>query len=87
MLYARLLFISIFQSFFGPLADYFEQAYGQALSLLRISSFFVEHHWLIAGLTRSPQGLDLLEQLIARHCCYVKRKDRSNYQEALKCLG
>ena len=87
VLYARLLSITVCHTFFGPLAEYFEHAYGRSLSLLRLTKFLLECHGQIALLTQTARGLDLLEQLIAKHCCYAKRRDRLNYMEELQCLG
>jgi len=87
MLYARLLFICIFQTFFGLMADYFLDAYGRSLSLLRLTCFMAEHHWLIAPLTKTTNGATLIEALILKHCCYDKRTHRSSYPEDLRCLS
>ena len=87
MLYARLLAICLFQTFFGLLADHFHLVHRRSLSLLRLSAFLAQHHWIVAALTRTSDGLLLLEQLIAKHCCYAKRRDRLNYAETLQCLG
>ena len=87
VLYARLLAISLFQTFFGLLAEHIHRAHRRSLSLLRLSRFLAEHHWIVAQLTRTSDGLQLLEQLIAKHCCYTKRRHRSNYAEILRCLS
>jgi len=87
MVYARLLAISLFQTFFGLLAEHFHRVHGRSLSLLRLSAFLAQHHWIVAPLTQTSDGLRLLEQLIAKHCCYAKRRDRSNYAETLRCLS
>jgi len=87
MLYARLLAISLFQTFFGLLAEHFYRIHGRSLSLLRLSRFFAEHHEIVARLTQTSDGLQLLEHLITKHCCYAKRRDRSNYAEILRCLS
>ena len=87
MLYARLLAICLFQTFFGLLAEHIHRAHGRSLSLLRLSRFLAEHHGIVARLTQTSNGLQLLEHLIAKHCCYAKRRDRLNYAETLRCLG
>jgi hypothetical protein len=87
MIYARLLFICLFQSFFNPLAHYIRRVYKRSLSLLRLSQFLAEHHWLIAPLIQTASGLQHLENLIVRHCCYRKRTDQVNYAEDLQCLS
>ena len=87
MLYARLLAICLFQTLFGLLAEHFHRAYRRSLSLLRLSAFLAQHHWIVAPLTQTADGLQLLQQLIAKHCCYAKRRNRSNYAETLQCLG
>lgn len=87
LLYARLLCITVFQTFYGQLEPRLLRGHGRSLSLLRLSAFLGEHHRLIVPLTRTAEGLELLEHLLAKHCCYDKRRDRLNHAEVMRCLG
>lgn len=87
MIYARLLFLCLFQTLFDPLAIYFQHVYGRSLSLLRFAQFLALHHWIIISLVHTPKGKPLLENLLLRHCCYEKRPDRHNHIQEILCLG
>jgi len=87
LLYSRLLFISLFQTAFGLLSRYFQQAHQRPLSLLRLARFFTQHHALLPALLRHPDGLPLLEALLLKHCTYEKRKRRPNFAENLWTLS
>ena len=86
-LYARLLCVTVLQTFYGQLEQRLERRHGRALSLLRLTALLGESPDLIAPLTRTDEGLVLLERLLAKHCCYEKRRDRLNYAEVIRCLG
>lgn len=87
LIYSRLLFISIFQTVFGTLANHFQQTYGQSLSLMRFSRFFSNYSSIILALVNSENGRNSLESLILHHCCYSKRKDRTNHAQNILSLS
>ena len=54
------------------------------LSLLKAAQFIQQNLWAI--ICYSNQNLDnFLEQCI-KHCCYEKRKKRTNYQEVMSLM-
>lgn len=87
VIYARLLAICIFHTFFDPLATIMSSKYGKALSILKLARFLTENVWSLVDLVRNKGGEELLENLIQIHCCHDKRKKRSSYREEMESLS
>lgn len=81
LIYAKLIWITLFQVFFGQLCIYVFATTGKHLSLLKLAQFVQQNFWALILLLKANEQLDkILEQCI-KHCCYEKRKKRINYQE------
>jgi hypothetical protein len=84
LIYARLLYITLFQScFFTRLAAFVYETTGQHLSVLKAADFFSQRV-LPALLTGSDYPLIL--QQILKHCIYEKRNKRANYGQIFRFL-
>jgi hypothetical protein len=84
VIYARLLYITLFQAFFFTrLAAFVYQTTGQHLSVLKAADFFSQRI-LTALLTGGDYPLIL--QQILKHCTYEKRNKRANYGQIFRSL-
>lgn len=83
LIYARLIYILLFQTvLYNPLACQIDSQYARKLSLLKLSAFFVNYHWLIPMIAQSANKR-LLGDILVRFCTYDKRK-RPNYENLLE---
>jgi hypothetical protein len=84
LIYARLLYITLFQTcFFTRLAAFVYETTGQHLSVLKAADFFSQRV-LPALLTGGDYPLIL--QQILKHCTYEKRNKRANYGQIFRFL-
>lgn len=87
LIYAKLIWITLFQTFFQQLYTYVFVTTEKHLSLLKVAQFIQQNFWAAILILYSNQSLDrILEQCI-KHCCYEKRKKRINYQEIMVLLS
>lgn len=87
LIYAKLIWITLFQTFFQQLYVYVFVTTGKHLSLLKLAQFIEQNFWAVILILHSNQSLDrILEQCI-KHCCYEKRRKRINYQEITLLLS
>lgn len=87
LIYARLIFITLFQMFAGSLDIHFKHSGQRRISLLKLANFFSQNLCFIVLASRTKHGLSLLEQLIKKHCVYAKRKKQPNFFENVSALG
>jgi hypothetical protein len=87
LIYARLIFITLFQTFVGALDIHINHSCQRRLSLLKLANFFSQHMCFIMLACRTKNGLSLLEKLFKQHCVYAKRKKRTNFLENISTLG
>jgi hypothetical protein len=84
LIYARLLYITLFQCcFFTRLAAFVYDTTGQHLSLLKAADF-LSQHILTALLTGGDYPL--IVQQVLKHCTYEKRNKRLNYGQIFRFL-
>jgi len=89
-IYSHLLNIIFFHVFFDHLNQYMIARHNRSISMLKIAPLFDQITRYIFLLSDTPNGKpigNLLEQLLLRHCCYEKRKKRSNHYEQLEFLA
>jgi hypothetical protein len=89
-IYAHLLNITFFHVFFDQLNHYMIKKHNRHVSMLKIAPLFdqiVRSILQSAGSFDNEDEVGLLEKSILRHCCYEKRKKRSNYSSQLARLG
>lgn len=86
LVYSRLLFITLFQSFFVEFNEYAYATSGKPLSVLKVAQFIQHHLWaLVLALFSSHMAWLVLEQII-KHCTYETRHKRKNFHEKLSKL-
>ena len=87
LLYARLIYITLFQtSFFRELQRRIHSFTGRDLSLLKTAQFLAHVAWLFwLGPLTVERMKTVMTQIIV-HCTYERRKDRLNYQQILDAL-
>lgn len=86
LIYTRLISILLFNTVvYNPLHTQIDGQYALKLSLLKLSAFFVNYHWLIPTIVRSINKR-LLDDILTRFCTYDKRK-RPNYENILEDRG
>lgn len=84
LIYARLIYITLFQScFFAQFAAFVYDRTGEHLSLLKAADFF-SHCVPLALLTGGDYPL--IVQQILKHCAYEKRNKRANYGQIFQLL-
>jgi len=84
LIYARLIYITLFQScFFTRFAAFVYEETGQHLSLLKAADFFGQR---ILPALLTAENYHLIVQQILKHCTYEKRKKRKNYAQILQLL-
>ncbi|GLI36433.1 IS4 family transposase [Desulforhabdus amnigena] len=83
LVYSRLVFITLFQSFFAEFSAYAYATEGKHLSLLKFAQFIQEHIWALILLFHSSQMPNLFLEQLLRHCAYESRHERKNYHEKL----
>jgi len=89
-IYAHLLNITFFHVFFDQLNHYMIKKHNRHVSMLKIAPLFdqiVNSIVLSSGSFNVEQETQLLEKAILKHCCYEKRKKRTNYSSQLDQLG
>jgi hypothetical protein len=83
LIYARLISILLFQTgVYNPLLTQIDRQFARKLSLLKMSAFFVNYHWLIPIIAHSTNKR-LLDDILASFCTYDKRK-RPNYENSFE---
>jgi hypothetical protein len=82
---AKLLFITLFQTFYDKLNTYMVKKYGRYLSLLKLSSIMGSHGPLFFHTLARNQSL--MDQILMSHCTYEKRNDRINYHQLIDSLS
>lgn len=87
LLYARLIYITLFQtSWFRELQLRVHASNGKNLSLLKTAQLFAHLSWLLSLVPPHREFWKaVLEQVIA-HCIYEQRRTRLNYQQMLASL-
>ena len=87
LVYARLIFVCLFQLAFAIQEQYLWQSQGppqRTLSLLKLASFVRNYAWLLIWANPSPKLAQLLQEQISHHCCYEQRKKRANFHQKLR---
>ncbi|MBF0345407.1 MAG: transposase [Nitrospirae bacterium] len=79
LIYARLIFVILFQSFFQQIHSYILNKTGKHLSLLKAAQSICLYIFAMSLVRYSDELLDLIIQQFIKHCCYEKRKNRANY--------
>lgn len=87
LIYARLIWITLFQVFFQQLYAYVFVTTEKHLSLLKVAQFIQQNFWAVILILYSNQSLDRFLGQCIKHCCYEKRKKRINYQEIMLLLS
>jgi hypothetical protein len=83
LIYTRLISILLFHmAIYNPLHRQIDSQFARKLSLLKLSAFFVNYHWLIPIVVKSINKR-LLDDILTRFCTYDKRK-RPNYETLLE---
>ena len=82
---AKLLFITLFQTFFDKLNTYMVKKYEKSLSILKLSAILSNHGALFFYALNGNQ--DLMDQLLLSHCTYEKRNGRTNFFQLLNFLS
>lgn len=78
-IYMLLLFIClVMQKLYYPCAAKMEKAYGKAISIMKLAVYVMNHLATIIYL--SPHQL---ARQVAAHCCYEKRKNRTNMSDLI----
>lgn len=85
LIYAKLIWITLFQVVFRQLYVYVFKMTGKHLSLLKVAQFIQQNFWALILIVASNKRLDTILEQIGKHCCYEKRKKRLNFQERM-CL-
>jgi hypothetical protein len=86
LVYTRLISILVFHTaVYNPLLLQIDRQFAVKLSLLILSAFYVDYHWLIPILTGSINKR-LFQDVLIRFCTYDKRK-RPNYETLLEDRG
>lgn len=88
-IYSLLLNITFFHVFFDQLNRYMIHKYSSNISILKIAPLFdqiIKQFFLFGDILKRNQPMQFLEQLILKHCCYEKRKNRINYSQQLEYL-
>ncbi len=90
LVYARLMFVCLFQLCFALQEQYLWENQGppqRTLSLLKLASFVGDYAWLLIWADSSPELAQFLQEQISYHCCYEQRKKRKNFHQKLRQLG
>jgi hypothetical protein len=87
LIYAKLIWITLFQNFFRQLYLYVFVTTGKHLSLLKIAQFCQQNFWALMSIFNSNEKVGVILEQFIRHCCYEKRKKRSNYPEFMLALS
>jgi hypothetical protein len=85
LIYAKLIWITLFQIVFRQLYVYIFTTTGKHLSLLKVAQFFQQNFWALILSLHLNKSLDIILEQCSKHCCYEKRKKRLNFQERM-CL-
>jgi len=88
-IYSQLLNITIFHAFFDHLNRYMIDKHDKYISMLKLAPLFnqiVSAIYLLGDTIRGAQLEHFIENLLLRHCCYEKRKQRTNYAECMEYL-
>jgi hypothetical protein len=80
LIYSRLIFITLFQSFYAELVH---ANSGKPLSILKTAQFVQQHMWALLLSIVSSQIASLVFVQILKHCLYETRRKRSNFHEKL----
>jgi hypothetical protein len=83
LIYSRLIFITLFQSFFAELACLHS---GKYISLLKTAQFVEQHTWALVLPLVSPEVAQLVLAQILKHCAYETRRKRRNFHEKLSAF-
>jgi len=87
LIYARLIWITLFETVFRRISVYTFTNTGKHLSLLKMAQFFQQNFWLLILFFDSNKKLDVILEQIGKHCCYEKRRKRLNFQERIDFLS
>ena len=85
-IYSQLLTITIFHAFFDHLNRSMIDKHNKYISILKLAPLFNQIVSAMYLLGDSAQCEHCLENLLLRHCCYEKRKNRTNYAECMEWL-
>ena len=86
LVYSRLIFITLFQSFFAEFSAYAFTTTGKPLSLLKSAQFIQQNMWALILLIHLYQMDRLVLEQILKHCTYEARQKRRNFHEKLSEL-
>ena len=88
-IYSQLLNITIFHAFFDHLNRSMIDKHGKYISMLKLAPLFnqiVSTMYLLGDTIHGAHLEHVIENLLLRHCCYEKRKNRTNYAECMEHL-
>jgi len=88
-IYSQLLNITIFHAFFDHLNRSMIDKHGKYISMLKLAPLFnqiVSAMYFLGDNIHGAQFEHFIENLLLRHCCYEKRKNRTNYAECMEYL-
>lgn len=84
LIYARLIYITLFQScFFAQFAAFAYASTGKHLSILKAADFFSER--ILTALVSGGDCGTIVQQIL-KHCTYEKRNKRLNYGQIFRFL-
>jgi len=88
-IYSQLLNITIFHAFFDHLNRSMIDKHNKYISMLKLAPLFnqiVSAMYLLGDTINSAHLEHVIENPLLRHCCYEKRKNRTNYAESMEHL-